>query len=93
MYCSKKCQNKAMVTRARRRRKQRLVELAGGCCQLCGYDKSLAALQFHHPNSDKEFNLSSPNTRKWEELVLEAEKCLLVCANCHAEEHERLRIH
>ena len=31
-----------------RRRKNFLVELAGGKCRRCGYRKNLAALEFHH---------------------------------------------
>jgi hypothetical protein len=36
------------VADKRRRMKRRLVDEAGGSCALCGYERSLAALQFHH---------------------------------------------
>jgi transposase len=47
------CRGDAVVRR-RRRVKQILVEEAGGCCQLCGYDRSLAALEFHPSGSAEE---------------------------------------
>lgn len=60
----------------------------GGKCTLCGYSKCVAALQFHHPNKDKEFGIAyKGKTRKFLEIVTEAEKCMLICANCHAEQH------
>ena len=75
------------VAEWRRRTKRRLVEEAGGCCRLCGYNRSMAALQFHHRDrSEKSFPLSlSGVPRRLEDLRREAAKCVLLCANCHAE--------
>jgi transposase-like protein len=42
-----KCRSEA-VSKRRRKVKALLVEEAGGCCVLCGYDRHPAALQFHH---------------------------------------------
>jgi hypothetical protein len=56
----------------------------------CGYNKNTAALQFHHINpEDKLFQLDlrSLSNRKWSEIETEAEKCILLCSNCHAEYH------
>ena len=80
------------ITTYRKAVKKRLIELHGGKCQRCGYNKSLRALEFHHRNpKDKIFGISqSDRVRSWEEYVSEAEKCELLCANCHAEEHDRL---
>jgi hypothetical protein len=75
------------VAEWRRRAKRRLVAEAGGRCQLCGYDRCMAALEFHHldPNH-KSFALSVKGvTRSLEELRREAAKCALLCSNCHAE--------
>jgi transposase len=75
------------VAEWRRRAKRRLVAEAGGRCQLCGYDRCMAALEFHHldPNA-KAFALSMRGAaRAFEELRKEASKCVLLCANCHAE--------
>ena len=62
----------------------------GNKCIICGYNKCQRALNFHHIDpSKKEFDLSSRGlTRSWEKIKNEIEKCVLVCANCHAEIHE-----
>jgi len=90
IFCSGKCRNKAAVTRKRRELKTQAVEYKGGCCYRCGYSKSNNALQFHHEDSTvKEFGISSKGTtRAWEIIKTELDKCVLVCANCHAEIHE-----
>lgn len=62
------------------------VEYKGGKCSLCGYDKSYAALQFHHRNpKEKSFSISNPKTRSWEKIKIELDKCDILCSNCHAE--------
>jgi len=73
------------VAQWRRRTKRRLVTEAGGRCQLCGYDRCLAALEFHHKDpTTKAFGLSVRGvTRSLAELRREAAKCVLLCANCH----------
>ena len=71
----------------RRSNKQKLIELAGGACVACGYAATSAALEFHHRNStDKEFGIGG-FTGSWARLVAEAEKCDLLCANCHRSRH------
>jgi len=74
------------VAEWRRRTKARLVDEAGGRCEICGYDRCLAALQFHHRDpSTKSFALSlRGRTRSIDRLREEAAKCALLCANCHA---------
>lgn len=83
----------AKVAEHRRRVKRKLVELHGGQCTECGYSKSMAALVFHHKNPDeKAFGIASSGFgRSWASLVTEAKKCVLLCANCHAETHENGR--
>jgi transposase len=77
----------AAVGRWRRRVKQRLVIRAGGACAICGYSRYYGALQFHHLDPDsKRFSISrSGTTRAYAEVCAEADKCILLCANCHAE--------
>ncbi len=71
----------------RRKLKEKLVEYKGGKCEICGYDRCIKAMDFHHKNpKEKEFPLTYMN-RKWEILTKEADKCILVCANCHREIH------
>jgi hypothetical protein len=75
------------VSERRRRVKRILVEEAGGRCAICGYNRYLGALQFHHlePGA-KAFVVSLRGaTRGIEAIRNEARKCVLLCANCHAE--------
>jgi transposase len=85
-YRCLKCRSEA-VTRRRRRVKQLLVDEAGGVCRTCGYGRCVAALHFHHREpADKRFALSLRGvTRSLVSARAEAEKCVLLCANCHAE--------
>lgn len=82
----RRCRSDAVVQR-RRRVKEQLVFEAGGACVLCGYDACLAALQFHHLDpSTKRFAIASRGlTRSHQALRAEVSKCVLLCANCHAE--------
>jgi DNA-binding CsgD family transcriptional regulator len=85
-YKCKKCRRER-VANWRREAKKRLVQLAGGCCVLCGYDRCMGALEFHHiDRKTKSFGLAMRGqTKSFEKLLEEAHKCLLLCANCHAE--------
>lgn len=85
----KPCRSEA-VSKLRIRRKQQLVVLKGGACIGCGFDKYICALQFHHRDpSAKRFMLSgSGMTKAWKTVLEEADKCDLLCGNCHAEMHE-----
>jgi hypothetical protein len=75
------------VTTWRRRAKRILVEEAGGCCRLCGYDRCVAALHLHHLDpGTKRFGLGGRGlARALDSLREEAAKCVLLCSNCHAE--------
>lgn len=76
----------AAVSERRRQVKRQLVDEAGGRCQLCGFEEHPAALHFHHLDpSTKDFHISHAGfTRSLERMRAEAEKCVLLCANCHA---------
>lgn len=82
----KRCRAEA-VARRRRKVKRILVEEAGGRCVLCGYDESFVALEFHHLDpTKKSFGLARRGiTRAIAKVREEARKCMLLCANCHAE--------
>jgi transposase len=81
-----KCAQEAVLKRRRTLRRTLVLE-AGGRCALCGYDRHIAALQFHHLDpTTKAFGLSARGiTRSLVELRAEASKCVLLCGNCHAE--------
>ena len=67
--------------------KRKLVEYKGGKCKECGYGRNLAALDFHHRNpSEKEFIISK-SQKSFAKQKKEADKCDLLCKNCHTELH------
>lgn len=89
-YCntSKKLHNQKIW---RKNLKQKLVDMVGGKCSICGYNKCLAALVFHHTSSTKkEFHIS--RNKSLEVTMEEMKKCILVCSNCHNEIHDELTI-
>ena len=75
-----------LVNANRVNRKEFLVKHLGGKCVLCGYDKCVKALHFHHIEpSSKKFTVSGNHCRNMVDLLKEVEKCCLLCANCHTE--------
>lgn len=78
----------ACVSKIRRRElKLKAVEYKGGKCFVCGYNRCVGALDFHHLDpKEKDFTISG-NSGKWENLQRELDKCVLLCKNCHSEHH------
>lgn len=60
-------------------------------CDKCGYNSCAAALEWHHPNDDKNFNpsekLGTGTLKDLKQYREETKDCNLLCANCHREEH------
>jgi transposase len=85
-YRCLRCRSEA-VARRRRRVKEILVDEAGGACQACGYNRCIAALEFHHRDpADKRFALSHRGVaRSLAKARSEAGKCVLLCSNCNVE--------
>jgi hypothetical protein len=74
--------------------KKALVEYKGGACSVCGYNKNIAVLSFHNindENNQKEYDISirMGNRCSLETLKKEADKCIIVCENCHREIHQK----
>ena len=66
-------------------RKNDAVLYKGGKCIRCGYNKSNAALDFHHVDrTQKDKNWVSLKRKPLEQLKNELDKCELLCKNCHA---------
>ncbi len=88
MSLSKKQKMYVCQRRIWREKKRKFIEIKGGKCQNCGYNKCIAALEFHHldPNK-KEFSPHRLKGQTLETALVELEKCVLLCANCHREEH------
>jgi hypothetical protein len=81
-YCSSHCNNKAQ----RKKRQEFLnnYKLEEGCAR-CGYNFHPAALQFNHIDpTTKGFNIGENKNKSLELILLEIEKCEVLCANCHA---------
>ncbi len=98
-YCGRVCKNvfnnqvyqsyKAQQKRGRER-KIKLIEIMGGACLRCGYAANYAAMELHHVEPEAKLftlDLRSLSNRSWNVSLKEAQKCMLLCSNCHAEEH------
>ena len=84
---------KALKYQKQRRRnfKIKLIGLRGSKCEICGYNRSLSALDFHHiDKSKKSFSISGGyyHSKAKEEIFKEVKKCVLLCSNCHHEVHD-----
>ena len=98
-YCSRTCKNtfnnlnyQSYLSQQKRGRKRKLdlIKRLGSECVKCGYSKNYSALEFHHKRPKEklfQLDLRSLSNRKWERVLAEARKCILVCSNCHAELH------
>lgn len=68
-------------------------------CEKCGYSIethpsfSTSALQFHHPQNNKEFAIGDGIRLgvSIETIEKEINKCVLLCSRCHAEIHSNAR--
>ena len=80
------------VKRRRKKLKEMAVKLKGGKCQLCGYNRYIGALDFHH----LEGSVKHPKYKCMRHFLAALGKdaflkeivgCKLVCSNCHRELH------
>ena len=100
-YCSDECKRKNyknsnksrtgsyMTLRGKKKKLQFIIEM-GGKCSVCGYDKNMSALSFHHLDRDKKTMTLDTRTfcaRSIESLREELDNCILLCHNCHMELH------
>lgn len=66
-------------------RKTQLVAYKGGKCHDCGGIFPNCCFQFDHLDPDtKLFTISQGLNKRLAELMIEVDKCDMVCANCHA---------
>lgn len=73
-----------------RKRKIELLRYKGNKCECCDLEyngKNAAIFHFHHLR-DKKFTIGNKLIDfKWKEILLEVDKCILLCANCHEMKH------
>lgn len=98
-YCSKSCKSRdsdnqknsySKQQERARKRKLEAINLKGGGCNVCGYNKNYSALVFHHLEpSQKDFGLDSRkfSNKSIDKIKEELAKCILLCSNCHHEFH------
>ncbi len=81
------------VVEFRRRMKARAVSFMGSACDGCGRAGPQAILEFHHRDAtEKEFGITQDGIpRRWEKVVAELAKCVMLCANCHRKVHAGVR--
>ena len=88
-YADRREYLKSAVSKRRKALRIMAVKYKGGKCSVCGYEKCIDALDFHHIKG-KDFGLSADGmARSWTKTKQELEKCILVCANCHREIHSK----
>lgn len=69
-------------------KKIELVKILGGKCSNCGYEKCMAALEFHHKGNKEDAVARMIRNISKQKALKEIEKCILLCANCHRELHQ-----
>lgn len=83
-YCKKCAGNQALIRT--QNFKLKCVEYKGGKCVICGYNKYIGALEFHHlDRTTKDFSIGKMRGRSFDKIKIELDKCELLCANCHRE--------
>lgn len=81
----KRCVAEA-VTRRHQSLRRALIEEAGGACALCGYNRCIISLSFHHVDpTTKLFPMTVSSGKSLAAYREEARKCVLLWSNCHGE--------
>lgn len=76
-----------------RAHKLSLLKIFGCRCSICGYNRCIAALEFHHKADDKDRSLKeSLQHFSKQKAFKEAKKCIILCSNCHREVHHKDRV-
>lgn len=87
-YC-KVCRLEYAHTR-RRSIKQQAINYLGGKCSMCNLKDKPCVYDFHHTDpSQKDLAIADSNSKSFETLKPELDKCVLLCANCHRKLHSR----
>lgn len=89
-----KGRRESSATARRYKNKEILIARRGGECVDCGYKyngKNAIVFDFHHRNpDDKLFGIAPRIHYNLKTLKVEADKCDLLCANCHRLRHNEV---
>lgn len=68
--------------------KKKVIEHMGGVCKDCGKSYPHPVFELHHRDpSSKDFEWPKLKKQPWKTILVEIEKCDLLCANCHRTRH------
>lgn len=81
-------ENKKQFQERLKKVKQKYIDILGGKCQICSYEKYIGALEFHHLNPKDKENTYERVTKAFERKIKD-NKIQLLCANCHREKHHK----
>ncbi len=73
--------------------KRKLIDFLGGACKICGYNKCLRAMSFHHRDPGKKkhgLTISEMKNMAWQDILKEGKKCDLLCIRCHMEIEDKI---
>lgn len=75
-----------------RKRRAEIIKMKGSKCLDCRIGYSDYMYDLHHKDpSTKKFTLTGKNlTRKWDDVLAEVKKCILLCPNCHRKRHYKM---
>jgi hypothetical protein len=84
------CHNTQTMQRRRAIKTKWLNEMGGCACRICGFDKSLASLQFHHVDGKDQDPAQMMYSKNSDDVIRsELSKCCVLCANCHVSLHAK----
>jgi hypothetical protein len=69
--------------------KDKFIDYKKTCfCSKCNENRWYI-LDFHHTENNKEYDVANMTNGRnsWETIMKEVNKCIVLCANCHREEH------
>lgn len=91
-YC-KKCFNQRCIKRWIKRKIKAITYKGGKCnnCNIQATSENYVIFDFHHLNPNiKDSDWSKLRLKSWSNILLELDKCVLVCSNCHRLIHHKL---
>lgn len=83
-------EDKNKVHLKRKALREKIVSHMGGKCAICKYVGFPSTYDLHHYDPRTKGYSISQRVAKFEKLLPELEKCVLLCCRCHREVHEGL---